>query len=350
MKKKLTIFILILLLLSSVQSNAQTSEGEEIIRCGEAAAMYLRIRAPFRGLYNFDEYFKDLFKRSTCQLNDIDDVRSELKNQQALLRQHLEHCAEPEVIKQDRIQMYKLEAQLFYVRNFIDSETGIPIKRNKVREELIQLFAHDLKIMDETTANKYVDEFDKRYKDRTKKYKNCKEDLTFKDLKKKAKELVRTVSVFHDAKDEWKRQEEQRKREKAEKETEKPGVKKSTWQAVKDHLKESVEFEINKVEPKRALKDIWADFKKLLPEGVKTPTLQQAAQLLEQEEAKVRFLLDSADKKARYKVLYGESGDKIVDDLLRKLEETNQVIQQTYIQDLPQLQKCAKAVNAKQCI
>lgn len=145
----------------------------------------------------FTEYWKDILGRyntNICQYKDIESLLLRITKVRQSLRQAFYVCAETQKLKDT---YYKLEAELFFLRKYIDTDYGTFKETNE--QELLKDFKDDFVINKGYFTNDQVielfDTFKQKYTQRLTTYRNCK-DASWQDLVDKWQEFKDSVMGF----------------------------------------------------------------------------------------------------------------------------------------------------------
>lgn len=276
-----------------------------------------------------------LYPQNTCYFNDISGIKNQLRNVQKQIRAGFYACnAASTLALQD--QYNKLEAELFYLRHFIDvSQSKVTkIPDNKVYEELRQEFVIDKQYYDDAMLKTIFDSFKSKYEARIENtYAKCK-DQTLEGLKKKWNSLAENFK---------KMAESQEKAVTAE------------WQkAVNNPPKKTqaqlggvIDTRVNNVQPPRTPDQILTQLTAESPSGFE-PTLDVLQLAVYQEIETFNTNYETANIMGEYEALYKKSGDTLGKDFEQKIIELNKIIKETF-KPLEELTKCSKKVGEKQC-
>jgi len=300
------------------------------------------------------ETFSDLFTLGYCQLNDILELDSELDALKEDFRNAAFECKDTGTYKKKYQEILMEQYFVRYVQesksdvlNSKDEETLAAMKEEKLKvlkEEMRGLFvAGEDPRVTEDTFDSYFDSWSLKYDDRIADYRHCEEGA--------AAELSETWNDFWDTVKglEW----------------QKPDTDKNPWEGLldKEAMKESAGEE-------------WQDFGKtfinawdyLTKENVFTQMKVESAatpETVANSEADVTFeealkalseggltydsSSSSAERMARYKMLYGYGGSVMATDLQGVLNALNGVVSDTNTKDFPKIAVFLSKIYDKQC-
>lgn len=309
---------------------------------------------PFMGWSNFDDYWGD-FRRNYCQYLEIEDVREELLASRALMRDAIYKC-DFNTVQSEKKNYYKLEAELWYLRNFISTkeEANVPKNEAIVKSEMKSYFVNELKILGEDQTNEYFAEFQEKYATSFEKYKDCKDDIAWQDVKNKAIEVWETIKT--NSKTTWEKERKAAKtrreedKEKEEDKGAKEGSSSGFWSKL---IKEHTDVEINQKEPKKGLDEIIEKFEEFTTgdkeAGKFKPSFSDVLRYQQQEEMRFDLDIASAQRKASYELLYKNTGDSIAKEFDKKLLRLNSVIEETNAKTFPKLKNLMEYIQGRQC-
>jgi hypothetical protein len=354
----ISLIIVILINNFTFITNAQTT-GKEVI-CERDWSTFLSSIISYDG---FVEYWKDIiyrYNKNICYYMDIDRVLKKLKKAREQIRKAFYSCdsARAADLKQT---YYELEAELFFLRNFVDIGTT-EIKNaddKKVYEALRKKFYINKSYFTEEKVKELFEKFKNKYASRvTVTYKECK-DMGLTALSKKWESLVENFKSMgatgKSIKEQW------------EKSLNTP-IKRTGG-----FLKGYLDIRLGGLPPKKAVDQIYKELKSQYETSLKRynpkkvqKSLEQNQEQEEQEESGIGPSLEElqnaiitndenyvkkvkkANLMAKYEALYKHGADEIAKDFKEKLEELNEIIQNTY-PIFENLQKCSKKTADKQC-
>lgn len=353
-KKLISCVVLLIFVFISSVSGVLAAPDEET-SCNPLQEWRLFL-TPILGWGNFDDYWGD-FLRNYCQYLDIEEVRQELIVSRSLVRQAMYDCNYA-FVQEEKLNYYKFEVELWYLRNFISSKDEISVLKSPaiIKFEIKAKFVDDIGILTEAQADEYFEEFQEKYKDHFEAYQDCKADVTLGDLIDKAKELVRTIGASSSAG--WKEERkaaktrrgetEEDKKEKEEKGS-KEGASSGFWSSL---YREQVEHEINQKKPKETVNEIIDKFKRITDDegsGSSSPYFSDVYQYKDQEDVRYDVDINLARKKATYELLYKDTGDSISYAFEKMLLRLNEAIISTNTDIFPDIKTLVETINKKQC-
>lgn len=285
---------------------------------------------------DFVEYWKDILVRyntNSCLYLDIDNLLQQITKVRAQVRQSFYACdARSQGLKE---QYYKLEAELFFLRKYINPSKGtlLVASDQQVFNQLRDYFVINKNFLSEDDAKALFEQFKAKYANRLTAYQNC-SDATWVNIIQKWNELKSNVESGFGAKSA------------AESINQK-------WEAVSNiPIKRSGDFlgglldaRINGVTPEAAFSDILNDLKKNLPNGVSFDQVQLAQ---DREQARYQTDLEKADYLTQYEHLYKASSGEAVTSILGKLTTLESTITGTY-PFINQTYQCTKGILDRSC-
>ncbi len=293
----------------------------------------------------FENYWKEaLGLYNKCQLNDIDALQSQIDNLQKQIRTSFYSCNNSR-IEELRPQYFKLNAELYYVRNFIETSDGNFVKANesKLLENMISEFAKTTRQIDEGTLRKYFEEFKKKYADREKSYASCKNNK-WAEVSKKWKELENNLKALESSANQISKKSNSTA---ANSNQSANTAKNAPKNKGGSFLSKVLSATINKQDPSKSLDKIATDFQQQNP-SIGTPNLDQLTSNFSSSQKSYATSLSKQQMLDRYQVLYKQSGDDAFTDLTKKMNVMNEVIKQS-LPTLSKLGTCSKQIGARQC-
>ncbi|MFC1655882.1 hypothetical protein ACFL3C_03370 [Patescibacteria group bacterium] len=288
---------------------------------------------------SFSEYWKDMFYRynkNICYYTDIDNILQQVEKAQEQIRNAFYTCDAARAT-QLKTRYYELEAELFFLRNFVDiSKSEIKtVPDKKIHEALRGNFVIGKSYFTEERSTELFEQFKQKYGKRVATtYKECSdpglEALTkkFKDLKKSFQNMA-SGKTGTSLKDYW---------------------NKSLNTPVKrtgNFLGGVLDARINGLPPKEAVDNIYKEVQKSLPPDT-PPTLNAVQNAIAKEEDDYAAKLEKASLLAEYEALYKNGTDSMAKDFEAKLKQLDSIIKGTY-PAFNSLIECSKKAKDKQC-
>lgn len=288
---------------------------------------------------SFSEYWKDMFYRynkNICYYMDIDNVLKQIEKAQEQIRNAFYNCNSARAM-QLKTRYYELEAELFFLRNFVDiSKSEIKsLPDKKIYEDLRSNFVIGKSYFTEEKAKELFDKFKQKYGKRVATtYKGCSDPgltaLTkkFKELKESFKNMA-SGKTGTSLKDYWNR-------------SLNTPVKRTG-----DFLGGILDARINGLSPKKAADTIYKELQKSLPPNTQ-PTLDSVQNAIAKEQTDYTAKVAKASLMAEYEALYKNGTDSMAKDFEEKLKQLDSIITGTY-PAFDALIECSKKAKDKQC-
>ncbi len=284
---------------------------------------------------DFTETWKDIFVRynmNKCWYSDIENVLKQLDNVGDQLRKAFYACSpNSEAISK---QYHELEAELMFLRNFVDFSEGKPTKisQEKVLQNLRNEFVLDKVIYTDDELKALFDKFLKKYANRyTKTYLEC-IDPGLAQLVKKWDQMVRTIKEMGS-------------------QTQKMAA---DWnKMINTPLKRTQPFIDNTLSARLSKLPILFSPDQILTQIQKSsggfePTIGEFQQKVSQTQEDYAKKVTQTVISAQYESLYKNAGDSMALEMEAKLKELNTTIKDTYL-PIENLTKCAKTTDERQC-
>ncbi|MCC7197302.1 hypothetical protein IT413_03880 [Candidatus Peregrinibacteria bacterium] len=310
--------------------NSTAGTGVNPMRC---ARDYVTFLSSVIGYDDFIEYWKDILVRyssNICQYQDIETLRQRIVKVREQIRKAFYVCADTTKMKDS---YYKLEAELSYVRKFINVNNGsfYSTPDDEVLKDLRSYLGDhygDDQIME------FFEGFKQKYGAKLDGYKNCK-DPGWEQLTLKWKEFTETMAGLGpsitqagaDIEKHWKR------------------MANTPLNLGRDFIGGFLDARVNGLSPKLGLEQIKAEFEKNSPQGYTFSELQAATQLESQRYDGQKL---EQDFLTQYQSLYGETKDVFTGEILDRMDLLNKIIIATYPY-VNQTTQCVKSIKDKQC-
>lgn len=291
---------------------------------------------------DFAEYWKDILYRysdNICHYTDIDSLLNRVNKAREQIRKAFYSCAPTSTLKKT---YYRLEAELFFLRKYIDTSNGnfIAVNPDKLHADLRNYFVLNKSFFTDEEMDQLFEEFKTKYDNRLSTYKNCK-DANWTDLVNKWQEFKDNVLIlFTDPKSA-------------------PAIQAATedlqkhWDRMANTPLDLGRFftgdflnaSINGLPPQQGWDQIAAEFAKNSPQGYTFEQLQAAKSIAD---ASYEYSKMEAEFTMQYYTLYKEVSDTFTVETLDRLQALDGVIQSTFPFE-NQTEQCLKYIANKQC-
>jgi hypothetical protein len=284
------------------------------------------------------EYFKDMFTKSYCQIDDIIQINDELDDVRESFRSAALTCDDTSKYKK---QYVELVMELYFVRHIQEIPSDIideaeleeiEEKRDMILEslhdEMLLLYVTQKSQVDADTFESYFDAWSSKYEDRVEDYSNCEEGpwAELEDTINDFKETISKLSVDTE--------------EPEEKTVEDKAVfRTDISKNIKEFYKKFVLEETSEVEAELTVDKA----------SEKSGSILGTFSLLENDDDRFAMEIASKERLARYKLIYGEGGAKVSDNLQAVVTQLNEVIAETSATYFPEVISKAGTIYEKQC-
>ncbi len=288
---------------------------------------------------SFTEYWRDMFYRynkNICYYFDIDNVRKQIEKAQEQIRNAFYTCDAQRAV-QLKTRYYELEAELFFLRNFVDiSKSEIKtIPDKKIHEALRGNFVIGKSYFTEERSTELFEQFKQKYGKRVATtYKEC-SDPGLDALTKKFKDLKASFQNMAGGKTET-------------------SLKEYWNKSLNTPIKRTGNFlggildaRITGLPTKMAIDTIYKEVQKNLPPDTQ-PTLESVQNAIAKEEDEYAAKVEQASLLAEYEALYKNGTDRTAKDFEEKLKQLDSIIKGTY-PAFDALINCSKKAKNKQC-
>jgi len=332
-KTIITLTILVSVLFGQLSAQAQVKSGKEAL-CERDWSTFISATISYNG---FVEYWKDIFYRynkNICYYMDIDNVLQKLEKSREQLRNAFLTCASDRTLSLTKTY-YKLEAELYFLRNFVDLGNNKLIK--VADEKVYQGFKNEFYLNQSYFTDKEVldlfKQFKAKYGDRiTKTYAQC-QDPGIKMIKDKWNSLVTNFKNMG-----------------------------GSGKAIKDHWDKSLNTPVNRTGQflngvmdirlnglpiKKGITQIYNEMKKQMPVEAE-PTIIDLQNKNVAESESYAAKTEKASLMAEYEALYKYGSDNMAKDFENKIKELNKIISNTY-KPIENMTDCAKKTKDRQC-
>lgn len=284
----------------------------------------------------FVEYWDDILVRyntNICHYTDIDGLLKRITKVRKQIRNAFYACADTTQMKKT---YYELEAELFFLRNYIDTENGsfIVVSDEKVTNDMRDFFVLNKGFFTDQEILELVDRFKARYSGKLKTYQNC-TDPTWGALVEKWNQFKEDAGGIAPAVSQAKESFEKRW----------DRVEKTPWRRGDDFFGDFVDVRVNGLPAKDGFAQIGEALEESLPEGYTFEQLEAAkveSDKLYNYQAQEQLYL------AQYQAQYSESSDQLTKNVLARLALLQNIITETFPYQNQTIQ-CTKSINDKQC-
>lgn len=294
---------------------------------------------------------KAAFTMGYCQFYDIMALDDELDSLRENFRNAAFECADTSAYKKDYVRIL---LEQYFVANVQKNRSDVireeeaalyAAKKEEIltalKNDMYQKFVVDTGKVTESTFNDYFDSWVQKYDDRIGDYSQCKEG-GFAAIEESWLDFVETIQDLSI-------------------DIDNPGLN------FKDNIK--VDNDLDEAADKfrdtgKSILNTWDYYKNLMT--VEKTEVEEPAQVSDLDEAGVfnfstalegleadtvraTIEAESADRMAKYRLLYGEGGAAAATDMQSILEYLNQVISESNTKDLPGIINGASKVYDKQC-
>ncbi len=284
-----------------------------------------------------NEYFKDFATLGYCQVNDMIEINDGLDQLRDTFRTAASNCEDTSQYKE---KYNELLMEAYFIRNIqktpsdvIDDDEVDKItaqkasKLTRLRREMQKIFVTEEARATEDELNAYFDKWSSKYDDKIVKYAACDEgpwaELT--GTWNKFIETMKSIKIKPD------------KQEYTPPSTD-------IWRA---NISKNIVDYYNKFKEDRVEK---ISDKKTVGEAVSSAgTFVDVYDLLNQSAHTYDTEMDSAERMARYQILYGEGGARVSSDFQTLMKELNKIIQTTNNVEFKEIKKRVGQVESKQC-
>ncbi|MBU1445768.1 hypothetical protein KKD70_00715 [Patescibacteria group bacterium] len=333
--KKIIIILTVLfsVMFNIISANAQVKSGKEAL-CERDWSTFISATISYDG---FVEYWKDIFYRynkNICYYMDIDNILKKLEKAREQIRNAFLTCASTRAQSLAKTY-YKLEAELYFLRNFVDLGNSklIKVADEKVYQGFRDNFYINKSYFTEEEVLNLFKEFKAKYGDRiSKTYAEC-QDPGIKMIKDKWNSLVTNFKSMG-----------------------------GTGKAIKDHWDKSLnapvqrtgqflggvlDVRLNGLPVKKGIDQIYNEIKKKMP-ITSAPTVIELQNKTAVESETYATKTDKATLMAEYEALYKNGSDTMSKDFENKVKELNEILKNTY-KPIENMTDCTKATKDRQC-
>ncbi|MFC1747989.1 hypothetical protein ACFL2V_04210 [Pseudomonadota bacterium] len=308
------------------------SGGNEVI-CSTGYRDFSTFISSTIGFFEFSEYWKDILVRynaNICHYQDIYSLVQRLDRVRTQIRRAFYVCADTTRLKDT---YYLLEAEIFFLRNFIETDNSQFIVKNDAR--LFKEFKKNFgKRFTRTQLESVYDRFKTKYTNKLETYRNCK-DGSWEALVNKWEEFKENAGGIGPALQRAKRQIESHYEKMAN----------TSMDLGRDFIGGFVDVKINGLPVEEGLDQIMDEFDRNMPGGYSFQQLQVASDYS-------KVTVDYAEQEANYLInyftLYHETSDDMTEKILARLNMLNRIIESTYPYENQTIQ-CTTRIVDKQC-
>lgn len=284
---------------------------------------------------SFTEFWKDIFVRynkNLCHYMDISNTLDRIDAVRQQIKTNYLSCNAAAAATLTA-QYYELEAELFFLRNFIDipNSTIQELPEDKMAELLRQNFVLNKKYFTDEKVKELFEKFKKKYQGKVNStYKNC-PDQSIEALKKKWNSLKENIkSMGQDAgttlKSEWN------------KSINNPA------KGMQGFIQGVQNFRLNSIPPIKTPDKIFEELSK----DIGSPTLDEMEAAVRQTNTEYTKTIDTTKIKAEYEALYKQGGDSLAESYVNMIKEINKIVIDTY-DPLTKMKECAQKTGERQC-
>ncbi|MBU0668419.1 hypothetical protein KJ951_03145 [Patescibacteria group bacterium] len=285
---------------------------------------------------DFLEYWKDILVRyntNYCLYLDIDNLLNRITKVRAQIRDAFYTCAGTAQMTKT---YYELEAEIFFLRKYIDVDTGsfLVVDDAKVIKELRDYFVINKGFFSDAEITQLFDRFKKRYDSRLDSYRDCK-DPAWGALVEKWNQFKDDIAGILPAITKMK--------ESVEKSWDR--MAKAPWRRGGDFFAGFIDARINLLPAELGIQQIGEELKKLKPEGY---TFQEFQTTQAAAETNFQYAKQQQDYLSGYQAQFGEGSDTFTTAVVGSLNALQATIKGTFPYQ-NQVTQCTKAINNKQC-
>lgn len=284
----------------------------------------------------FVEYWDDILIRynvNFCHYTDIDNMLKRINKARAQIRDAFYACADTTRMKKT---YYELEAELFFLRNYIDADNGqfLVVDDQKIINDMRDFFVLNKGLFTDKEILDLFNRFKARYKSKLDTYKNCK-DPSWGALVEKWNQFKKDAGGIAPAL--------QQAKESIEKRWDR--MAKAPWRHGDDFFGGFVDARINGLPPAEGWQQITEELEKNFPQGYTFDQLQAAKV---QKESNLQYFFLEEQYLAQYQAQYAESSDTYTAEIIKRLMNLQILIEQTYPFQNQTIQ-CTRGIKDKQC-
>jgi hypothetical protein len=285
---------------------------------------------------NFGEYLKDILGlNNDCNFQDI----AALKNRQSSITQQIRNQAfncRFDNIPNLETQLKNLRLEEFYLRNFVIFVDGKIIKtqEDQLFQQALSSFQSGKFAFTDTEIQTQFKDFNEKYKDKVEIYNTCGKSPWI-EVSTKWQQLTQTLSSLGKS--------DPTKKSTFTQKTNTNNSKNSPTGKSDSFLKSRLTIGQNLSSPMRRLSEIQTQLTQ-----TSSATISQLHQVFQIEATIKAEQLDKQDLINRYEILFGQSGDKAVEELVKNLQSINSNIKETTNLSV-RFTSCAQQTAAKQC-
>lgn len=282
----------------------------------------------------FTEYWKDILVRynaNLCHYQDIYALIRRLDTVRKQIRRAFYVCGDTTRLKET---YYRLEAEIFYARNFIETDNGqfIVVNETRLRKKFKDNFSN---IFTAQQMDELLEEFGERYSSKLEAYRNC-ADPSWDELVRKWQEFKESAGGIGPALQEAKEQAEERW----------DRMENTSMDLGRDFIGGFVDLKINGLPVEEGLDQIMNELNENTPGvGFTFDQLQASKasnmQFVEYETLEANYVIN-------YITLYQETSDAFTNNVMSRLELLDDLIQFTYPFE-NQTIRCVDTIQKKQC-
>ncbi|KKU80491.1 MAG: hypothetical protein UY05_C0006G0025 [Candidatus Peregrinibacteria bacterium GW2011_GWA2_47_7] len=334
-------------------ARAQGDEDEKqrsLQRCVQGFQAFMSATVGFTdSIRTWDE----IFELNSCYRADLDGIGNQLAKARRQIRAAYLRC---EIDTVDRLiaNYYKIDAELWFLRNAVDTQFGNIIENFLSDEKAFALQRQMQKeysdVIEDSLLQDYFTEFRAKYRDRFEKYEQCPTFQTLAELKEKWDGIVEALQPLTNLgkEDEGARRERNRRENRTilgQKTPAQAGPRDGPIVSFDESLDLNLKIARLKVEPERNFEDLAQQFK----DDTGSPLRQDQVQLeVRMETTRVSEELSMNETWTRYRVLYGDIADSGTSALVQSIDELIHTIPAT-VPSMLEVKKCSKRLHERQC-
>lgn len=300
-----------------------------------------------------DQSIKEMFTMGYCQLSDIMALDDELDSLREGFRAAAFECADTSAYKKEYTRIL---LEQYFIRNIQKNRSDVidvdeaaeydAIKEERLtqlKNDMIELFVVDEGRLSESTLNDYFDNWVAKYEDRIGDYNQC-EEGAWAELTVTWTDFVETIEELS------------------------VDIDTSNQVSFEDNV--SVDNDLDSAaedvrDTGKSFVDSWAFYKNLVGLGeseVEAPadvsdlsssgdtyTFGTILEVLEKDTTRAVIESESAERMAKYKILYGEGGAVAATDMQGILEELNRITVESNTKDFPSIISNVAGIYDRQC-
>lgn len=296
---------------------------------------------------------KDVFTKSSCQLNDLMELDDELESLRENFRTAAFDCADTSAYKKE---YHRILMEQYFVRNVQKVRADVVSSNEAASYELLResiltalrkdmetVFVEDEKRVSAAVFADYFDNWTAKYDDRITDYVFC-EEGAWAELTASWVDFVETIQGLNDINVEVEKIDF----------SDNISINSNIGETFRDLAEEgrstlgSWESLVNLMNIETTSIETPADIQDLASSG-DVFTFGSALELLETDTTRAIIEAENAERRARYRLLYGEGGAVASTDMQGILTALNQIVSETNTKDFPNVITGVAKIYDKQC-